>query len=1761
MVESALATGTYEVLRRRLQDAAEDLRSRFDRLNQARAAVFGSVSTQLAATTHVATDHNCIPRGLLTQGSLLLLGYNVQFGLKTQIEPDDVLSAYQFDGQHARHQSLDFLLQPSFVRDFQELYRYYRGATFSRFFRHGTLVYMVFQIGKSAGNIKAFKWVVDGPHWQYVDSRSEGDVRLPSQHAFAWKRATRESHRQGKHPHISIEDQVFVECVHGDLTIKVEDNTGDGLGIYREPVDSPDQTLDDAETYYAILGHLVLLKIRPYQEKDFRYLVFSTKRSSVHRLDSIGQACALLPDDHGIIFPNGFALQTGVVKQFDHGMLDLSFDQTIRSPNGEDFLYLFQQMETGTYLHLRYNLIRQEVDTPLVCHGQAWFEDGLMLTFRSSDTPQKHHALQLWQTPFSGPDQKPVVQSDSLLFKIGNHDLVRGMAECRELLSLIDKDDSYADLYADMAKRANDLLDGYFWLAHDEAFQISQPITQIRDAATAAIEEYARVVRVRNATATQLQQVEQTTHQQLKSIDRSRFETVEDFVEQLSALRILRGQTIGLRELRYIDLDRVSALENQLVEAADRLGNRCVQFLLAPESLSAYDARLQSLAQSLQAVDSGASAKKLEAEIGQQVTGLDHLIETVSQLKIENLADRTQIVDRIGDCLAHLNRVRASIKARLRELTTVELRADFASQAKLLDQAVASALDTSDTPEKVDAALTRMLLQFEELEGRYADADELVLQLTDKRQSVCELFESHRQHLVEAQTKRAAALVAAADRILVGITTRAARIDDPGELRAYFAADPMVDKVRKLADQLTGLGDTVRRDDVLSRLKSLSDDAVRQQRDRRDLLTDGNRAIRLGHHQFSVHQQSIELTTVVRDGQLYVHLTGTQFYQLMQDPALEGSRDLWDQSLPSESARVYRAEYLAWVLAEVLDREDGVENFLRQDSTQAIAWIRENMQQRYSEGYIRGVHDRDAHQILSWYLHTRKGLSQLAYSPSLRARTWFAWQWLIPKDVRSRLERRLAASYAIQRAMGNHAPAIEGQRLLARYLKDHSQGMLRGLPWSRAGAYLLAELQARFSESVQPSALFPPTQSPRAGELFRTIQDHPSSLWASLQQSLKEHREQPEDLWSLATQAVDRFLDHQGNREGTRISPSDDRDFSQEVAVLLLAASLDPSTNTASEPHAHPMTGPKAKESAKDTAPHPDIVLEGLSGDHALLESGRLRLRFHDYVDRMRHHVREVIPRWQALHATKQGLLEQADQRIKSQEFRPRVLTSFVRNQLIDEVYLPRIGDNLAKQMGALGENKRTDRMGLLLLISPPGYGKTTLMEYIANRLGLAFVKVNGPALGDAVCSLDPTEASNASSREEVQRINMALEMGDNVMLYLDDIQHCHVQLLQKFIPLCDATRRIEGIWDGKPKTYDLRGRKFCMVMAGNPYTESGERFRIPDMLANRADVYNLGEIIGNSIEAFQQSYLENCLTSNPVLMPLARSSHADQRALITASRRGDSQQLTLEGNLSPDSIQEMLQVLSKLQRVRDVVLKMNQEYIRSAAQADDYRTEPPFKLQGSYRNMNRIAEKVVPVMNDMEVEQLIWSSYQQDAQTLSRDSESNLLKFRELLGNLTPEESQRWAAIKKTYVEKNRLHGLSSSDSTGQFLSSLLGLKDGLDAIHLALQQAIAAQKTLDKPGDPSLPTSALPTSVPIEPKLVVQHAVPRVMTDLIRSQFQLLYDGLRPVLESIARQSASNERIRSSLKDLLERYQAMEVATEQSAIVDEEGDPPATN
>jgi hypothetical protein len=86
---------------------------------------------------------------------------------------------------------------------------------------------------------------------------------------------------------------------------------------------------------------------------------------------------------------------------------------------------------------------------------------------------------------------------------------------------------------------------------------------------------------------------------------------------------------------------------------------------------------------------------------------------------------------------------------------------------------------------------------------------------------------------------------------------------------------------------------------------------------------------------------------------------------------------------------------------------------------------------------------------------------------------------------------------------------------------------------------------------------------------------------------------------------------------------------------------------------------------------------------------------------------------------------------------------------------------------------------------------------------------------------------------------------------------------------------------------------------------------------------------------------------------------------------------------------------------------------------------------------MNRIAGRVLPIMNDQELWTLIYSTYEQDAQTLTTGTESNLLKFRELTGRLGPEQAQRWEDIKKTFG-RNLLLGGDAEDNVGKVVRQL---------------------------------------------------------------------------------------------------------------------------
>ena len=312
-------------------------------------------------------------------------------------------------------------------------------------------------------------------------------------------------------------------------------------------------------------------------------------------------------------------------------------------------------------------------------------------------------------------------------------------------------------------------------------------------------------------------------------------------------------------------------------------------------------------------------------------------------------------------------------------------------------------------------------------------------------------------------------------------------------------------------------------------------------------------------------------------------------------------------------------------------------------------------------------------------------------------------------------------------------------------------------------------------------------------------------------------------------------------------------------------------------------------------------------------------------------------------------------------------------------------------------------------------------------------------------------------------------------------------------------------------------------------------------------------------------SYLENCLTSNASLAPLATASPQDARAIIQAAERDSLEGIELQSRFSMDQVREMFEVMRKLLRVRDVVLKVNRAYIRSAAQADHYRTEPPFKLQGSYRNMNRIAERVASVMNESELQSLIISTYEQDAQTLTTENEANVLKFKEILGVISAEEKERWDAIKYAFVENVRMAGLDSSDQAGQLMRQLASMRDGLESIRQVISKAIVTKnegaeermdtrveqlkqginRTADQLTDSLNATSqelariaAQQATDPPQQKVLVQHKVPRVLADLVKGQFHLMQEWLRPILSESLDNGRDLEKLQTQLESMMQNY-----------------------
>ena len=185
-----------------------------------------------------------------------------------------------------------------------------------------------------------------------------------------------------------------------------------------------------------------------------------------------------------------------------------------------------------------------------------------------------------------------------------------------------------------------------------------------------------------------------------------------------------------------------------------QLSESCVDFLLKEESLNPYRDHVAQLKGSLGNITKVTEGNELVENVSEAGNELEMLIDIVNNLKIEDSTQATRIIDQITEIFTSINQLKVAANKKIKELHGLEGKAQFAAQIRLISQSVVSFLDLCDSPEKCDEYLNKLMVQLEELEGSFADFDEFIIEIADKRTEAYEAFEARKLNLIESRNKK-----------------------------------------------------------------------------------------------------------------------------------------------------------------------------------------------------------------------------------------------------------------------------------------------------------------------------------------------------------------------------------------------------------------------------------------------------------------------------------------------------------------------------------------------------------------------------------------------------------------------------------------------------------------------------------------------------------------------------------------------------------------------------------------------------------------------------------------------------------------------------------------------------------------------------------------------------------------------------------------------------------------------------------------------
>lgn len=1302
----------------------------------------------------------------------------------------------------------------------------------------------------------------------------------------------------------------------------------------------------------------VLLKVEPSSGRPLLYIYYSPHPRRFQRVDFSAMEGLDLPGKLGRI--TSMFLQAGGETTFLGGLPARPL-LSLESPGGRDRLYAFQRVDNLITLHTFDVDSRQVRRSFRDIISFTVLPDGHLVMLKGPAdgqiTPALEHPTEVWITPFRHQTGDLSAEQERYLRSFSTDAMDALIEGTRVLSRQVDAQDYHV---------ARDHLDQLLI-----TFPFVERVPEVRAAISRLHEGLSRCVAVeeelgeihqrRRDTLAFLQKEEDTLTQHLSGEPPTQ---LAQLLKVVDSYRTLSGS-----------LEQSAAEPNlppDVVEGQKGLRRKFTEILLTWSERGArqVERELETLEIQLGEIEEEVPRQTALPEV-EHALGRIQIMRATLTTMMENLRlldlppqRSLKLAEQATGAVVTGDRVEAALRLRRRDLSRKERQESFGAWLLQLDLQIATEPALASQVEQCDGRLGALLAEVESRKADYADFPELIERLEERAARAQTRFEARKVELLRQRDEADGELTARFRLRMTALQVAARGVDlSPTALEGWLAGHPERIQCQHIIEELRRLGLVGRAGALQGQLDQLRRLLVSERQEAAIFVIEGER-LQLGGVHLHRNRLQLQLQEVVVGEGIGLALSGTGLVLTPQQ--------LGDVDIPSgyrgqlaETAEVSRAEVLAWrVLSQVeasgklteLSREAAGEGGI----THLEVHTREMALRHVEEGFTLGQHDRDAARILKGVLPVWVRLGLLKWPPRVRVEAAQAWSRVIDGP-------RVAAAAKGVLNLGQLFGGGSGCRqVLGAALGDCPPAWLD---------YLEAELKGGgLAEGGQMVA------HPRALTL---AQQMVTMVGADVLQEALKPFASAITRWEVLLPEVERLLQREGEV---------DQPLAVEVAWLL--ATVD---------------GGEIRKGGRVSSTT-RVTIPGLSGDHVRTQ-GPLVLDLPEWRLSMDHFLREQMPRFralrQALEVRKQTLAAQWDLPALS----PRPLARFAWTRLLRRVYLPLVARALEKQLGSL-DRPGEDQMGVLLLVSPPGYGKTELLKKVASLLGYAFVSISGTALGKTTTSLDPSAAADDNAAAALRRLLLGLSLQENVLLDIEDIQACSDMFLEKLLPLCDASRTVEVVVEGSARLINLQGKRVAVVMTLNPL-----RAQVPQALSNRATLINLGDVADKHAADFAMSYLEVAAAANTTLEVV--STLRDLETFATALELGrpvSTLEADLNGRYAAVELTRIEVVLRHCMAVRDVLMAVNRSCLHSATLEDMYRVEPPFELQGSYRDMVEICRSIEADWTEEMRRDAILRHYEGQAGLLGPRGEYNLLMVKTFLGHVSEAERERQAHIRYVF-------------------------------------------------------------------------------------------------------------------------------------------------